>query len=31
MVLGLDDPVPPQVLKEIQSLSHIHSARLVQL
>jgi D-3-phosphoglycerate dehydrogenase len=31
MVLGLDDPVPPQVLKEIQSLPHIHSARLVQL
>lgn len=31
MVLGLDDPVPPQVLKEIQSLPDIHSARLVQL
>jgi D-3-phosphoglycerate dehydrogenase / 2-oxoglutarate reductase len=31
MVLGLDDPVPPEVLKEIQSLPHIHSARLVQL
>jgi D-3-phosphoglycerate dehydrogenase len=31
MVLGLDDPVPPEVLQEIQSLPHIHSARLVQL
>jgi D-3-phosphoglycerate dehydrogenase len=31
MVLGLDDPIPPHVLDEIQSLSHIYSARLVTL
>jgi D-3-phosphoglycerate dehydrogenase len=31
MVLGLDDPIPQHVLEEIQSLSHIYSARLVKL
>ncbi len=31
MVLGLDDPVPPQVLQEIQDLPHVYSASLVEL
>ena len=31
MVLGLDDPVPPDVLKEIKALPQILSARLVTL
>lgn len=31
MVLGLDDPVPPNVLAEINALSHIYNARLVTL
>ena len=31
MVLGLDDPVPPAVMAEIESLTHIYSARLVKL
>ncbi len=31
MVLGLDDPVPPQVLEEIRALPQIHHARLVRL
>ncbi|GBD11972.1 D-3-phosphoglycerate dehydrogenase [bacterium HR23] len=29
MVLGLDDPMPPEVLAEVRALSHIYSARLV--
>jgi len=31
MVLGLDDPVPPDVMDEINALSHIYNARLVKL
>lgn len=31
MVLGLDDPVPPDVLAEIKGLPQIHNARLVTL
>ena len=31
MVLGLDDPVPPEVMDEINALSHIYKARLVKL
>ncbi len=31
MVLGLDDPIPPEVLQEIQDLPHVYSARLVEL
>ena len=31
MVLGLDDVVPPKAMEEIQALSHVYSARLVQL
>ena len=31
MVLGLDDPVPPNVMDEINALSHIYNARLVKL
>ena len=31
MILGLDDPVPPKVLEEITSISHIESAKEVKL
>ena len=31
MVIGVDDPVPPDVMAEIQSLSHIYNARLANL
>ena len=31
MILGLDDPVPPQVLEEIKAIRHIDTARLVKL
>ena len=31
MILGLDDPVPPNVLEEIRTLEFIDSARLVRL
>ncbi|PKB73433.1 MAG: phosphoglycerate dehydrogenase [SAR202 cluster bacterium Io17-Chloro-G7] len=31
MVLGLDDEVPPNVMEEINALSHIYNARLVKL
>lgn len=31
MVIGLDDPVPPEVLAEINALPQIHDARLVKL
>jgi D-3-phosphoglycerate dehydrogenase len=31
MVIGVDDPVPPDVLAEIQSLSHIYNVRLANL
>ena len=31
MVLGLDDEVPPEVMDEINALSHIYNARLVKL
>ena len=31
MVLGLDDPIPASVLKQIQDLPHVYSARLVEL
>ena len=31
MVLGLDDLVPPNVMEEINALSHIYNARLVKL
>ena len=31
MVIGLDDPVPPHVMEEIRSLSHIESARLATI
>ena len=31
MVVGLDDPVPPQVLEEIRALKQIESARVVRL
>ena len=31
MVLGLDDPVPPAVMREIQDLPHVNSAQLVEL
>ena len=31
MVLGLDDPIPPQVLDEIRALHQIDTARLVKL
>ena len=31
MVLGLDDVVPPKAMEEIQALSHVYSARLVEL
>jgi hypothetical protein len=30
-VLGLDDPVPPAVMREIQDLPHVNSAQLVEL
>jgi len=31
MVIGLDDPVPPEVITEIQNLGHIHNVRLAHL
>ena len=31
MILGLDDPVPTQVLEEITAMNHIDTARLVRL
>ena len=31
MVIGVDDPVPPDVMAEIQSLSHIYNVRLANL
>jgi D-3-phosphoglycerate dehydrogenase len=31
MVLGLDDLVPPQAMAEIRDLSHVYSARLVEM
>ena len=31
MILGLDDPVPPEVLEEIKSIGHIDSAKVVKL
>ena len=31
MVLGLDDVVPPKAMEEIQTLSHVYSAWLVEL
>lgn len=31
MVLGLDDLVPPKAMEEIQALSHVYSARLVEM
>ena len=31
MILGLDDPIPPDVMDEISALSHIYQARLVSL
>ena len=31
MVVGLDDPMPPEVLAEITALSNIHDARVVEL
>ena len=31
MVIGLDDPVPPQAMEEIRALSHIQSARVATL
>jgi D-3-phosphoglycerate dehydrogenase len=31
MVIGVDDPVPPHVLAEIQDLSHIYKVRLANL
>ena len=31
MVVGLDDPMPPEVLAEINALSNIHDARVVEL
>ena len=31
MVIGLDDPVPPDVMAEIQELGHIHNVRLAHL
>ena len=31
MVLGLDDLVPPQAMEEIRALSHVYSARLVEM
>jgi len=31
MVLGLDDPVPPDVLGEIRRIPHVYSARVVEL
>ena len=31
MVIGVDDPVPPDVMAEIQSLSLIYNARLANL
>ena len=31
MIIGLDDPVPPQVLDEIKAIKQIDSARLVRL
>ena len=31
MILGLDDPIPPQVLDEIRALHQIDTARLVKL
>ena len=31
MVIGVDDPVPPGVLAEIQDLSHIYNVRLANL
>ena len=31
MVIGLDDPVPPEVMAEIKDLSHIYDARLATL
>lgn len=31
MVLGLDDPVPPNVLEEVRRIPHVYGARLVEL
>ena len=31
MVIGLDDPVPPEVIAEIQDLGHIYNVRLAHL
>ena len=31
MVIGLDDPVPPDVMQEIKNLGHIYNARLAHL
>lgn len=31
MVLGLDDPMPPEVLAQVRALPHIYSARLVHI
>ncbi len=31
MIIGLDDPVPPEVLAEINALPQIYDARLVKL
>jgi len=31
MILGLDDPVPPEVLEEIRAISHIDTATVVKL
>ena len=31
MVIGLDDPVPPQAMEEIRALSHIESVRIATL
>ena len=31
MVVGLDDPVPEEVLEEIRAVLHIDSAKLVNM
>ena len=31
MVVGLDNPMPDDVLEEIRAVPHVNSARLVQL
>jgi D-3-phosphoglycerate dehydrogenase len=31
MVIGLDDPVPAEVIEEIQNLGHIFNVRLAHL